>query len=235
MVDHDGGEDDHLAPVIPLFGGESSVAPAWRSTWDDDGARPVSDGEPPRSDGARATNARGSAGDPSAADGDAASEGARERVTDPEAVERMVLRKLGSRPLSVAETRSVIAGHHLDEASVEALMRGLLRHGYLDDAALADQLVRSAVERRGQGRHVIAQSLAKRRIPKDVADAALATLPDDDADRALEFAATRARSMARLDHETALRRLVGQLSRRGYPSSVAMSAARRALDEASGS
>jgi regulatory protein len=64
-----------------------------------------------------------------------------------------------------------------------------------------------------------------------VADAALAELPDDDADRALDFARTKARSMSSLDRDTALRRLVGQLSRRGYGGSVAMTAARQALDE----
>jgi regulatory protein len=37
--------------------------------------------------------------------------------------------------------------------------------------------------------------------------------------------------MARLDPQAALRRLVGQLTRRGYPSHIAMTAARQALDE----
>jgi regulatory protein len=41
----------------------------------------------------------------------------------------------------------------------------------------------------------------------------------------------KARSMSSLDRDTALRRLVGQLSRRGYGGSVAMTAARQALDE----
>ena len=50
------------------------------------------------------------------------------------------------------------------------------------------------IERKGQGRRAIAQTLAQRGIPRDVVDAALATLPDDDAERALEFARTKARS-----------------------------------------
>ena len=146
-------------------------------------------------------------------------------------MESVVLRKLRARQLSESEVRAVIRAHPLDEQSADALLRGLRRHGYVDDAALAEQLVRSAVERKGQGRQVIAQTLAKRGVPRDVADAAMSALPDDDAERALEFALTKARSMSRLDQDTALRRLVGQLARRGYPSSVAMTAARRALDE----
>ncbi|WP_435526286.1 regulatory protein RecX [Microbacterium elymi] len=110
------------------------------------------------------------------------------------------------------------------------MLHGFIRRGYLDDRALADQLVYSAVERKGQGRMVIAQSLAKRGIPRDVVDAAMTALPDDDADRALEFARQKARSMRALDHEVALRRLVGQLARRGYGVG-ALDAARQALDE----
>ena len=78
---------------------------------------------------------------------------------------------------------------------------------------------------------MIAQELARRGVPREVADVALAALPDDDAERALRFARTKARSMASLDRNTALRRLTGQLTRRGYGGSIALNAAREALDE----
>ena len=106
------------------------------------------------------------------------------------------------------------------------------RRGYLDDAALAGVLVTSGVERKGQGRVALSRALAQRGIPREVIDGALDELPDDDDERALEFARTKARSMSRLDHDTALRRLVGQLSRRGYNGAVAMKAAKAALREA---
>ncbi|UUT36702.1 RecX family transcriptional regulator [Microbacterium elymi] len=130
----------------------------------------------------------------------------------------------------MAEARAVIAERDLDPVAIASVLHGFIRRGYLDDRALADQLVYSAVERKGQGRMVIAQSLAKRGIPRDVVDAAMTALPDDDADRALEFARQKARSMRALDHEVALRRLVGQLARRGYGVG-ALDAARQALDE----
>jgi regulatory protein len=78
----------------------------------------------------------------------------------------------------------------------------------------------------------LSRALSQRGIPRDVVNAALDELPDDDAERALDFARTKARSLSRLDQETALRRLVGQLSRRGYNGSVAMTAAKTALAEA---
>jgi regulatory protein len=230
-------EHDELAPVIPLFGGRSprrdrpptpgpqevdvaradddgplahgaldDDAATWRTEWDDDPDERVT-----------------------------ASVDTADHATDNEAerliAEQTLLKKLRTRSLSVREARTAIAERDLDAETMDAVIRGFLRHGYLDDAALAEQLVHSGLDRKGQGRHAVAQTLAKRGIPRDVAEAALAELPDDDVERALEFARGKARTMSSLDRDTALRRLVGQLSRRGFPGSVAMTAARQALDE----
>jgi regulatory protein len=153
-------------------------------------------------------------------------------TVDPGAMaEKALLRKLRSRSLSVQEARSVLREHTTDADTVDAIIDRMADLGYLDDEALAEQLVHSGLERRGQGRQVISQTLAKRGVPRDVADAALATLPDDDLERALDFARRKAATVGGKDPQAALRRLVGQLSRRGYPSGVAMTAARQALDE----
>jgi regulatory protein len=143
------------------------------------------------------------------------------------------VRKLRARSLSVSEARQVLRGVGLDSGVVDDVIDDFCRRGYLDDAALAGVLVTSGVERKGQGRVALSRALAQRGIPRDVIDGALDELPDDDDERALEFARVKARSMSRLDHDTALRRLVGQLSRRGYNGAVAMKAAKSALQEAS--
>ncbi|MGX1690017.1 regulatory protein RecX [Microbacterium sp. NPDC055442] len=219
----DGGERDALAPVIPLFGRDTARPntvraapeqpapppsvetvtdePAWHATWVEPNPYDIGDDE----------------GDDASAAADAA--------------EKVLLKKLRTRSLSVREARAVVVAQDLDAAAVDRLLELFLRRGYLDDAALADQLVYTAVERKGQGRHVIAQTLAKRGIPRDIADVAIASLPDDDAERALEFARGKARSLASLDRDTAVRRLMGQLARRGYSGSTALSAAKQALDE----
>src|SRR5690606_30992566 len=128
--------------------------------------------------------------------------------------------------------RQVLRGHSLQAAQIDDVIDQFCDRGYLDDAVLAEQLVISGIERKGQGRVALSRALAQRGIPRDVIDAAMGDLPDDDAERALEFARTKARSLSRLDFDTALRRLVGQLARRGYGGSVAMSAAKTALNEA---
>lgn len=216
MPARDGGErQDSLAPVIPLFGGEAparsgasaSDAASWNATWADD----LDDDE-------YGEDAYGE-------DAGEASDGLRDRA------EKTLLKKLRTRSLSVVEARAVVAEHGLDSDATEELLQAFLDRGYLDDAALAEQLVHAGTDRKGQGRRIIAQTLAKRGVPRDVADAALAALPDDDADRALEYARTKAPAMRDLDRDAALRRLSGQLARRGYGGSVAFDAARRALDE----
>jgi regulatory protein len=212
----DGGED-RLAPVIPLFGdrmtraselvrGESQPAPrpgTLPAHISEDRHRPVQMAEP----------------------------------SDPDDIaqhaEEALVRKLRARSLSVSEARQVLRGQGLDAAGIDDVIDRFCERGYLDDALLAEHLVISGIERKGQGRVALSRALAQRGVPRDVIDAALGDLPDDDAERALEFARTKARSLSRLDFDTALRRLMGQLARRGYGGSVAMTAARTALNEAS--
>lgn len=205
-----GGEDD-LAPVIPLFGGSVPAEPAeragsWNNTWADAGEGTVTL----------------PAVDLDADEGEAAA-----------AAEAALLRKLRTRSLSVREARAVLIERALDEAAADTIIERFARNGYLDDAKLAEQLIHSGVERKGQGRMMLSQTMSRRGIPRDVIEEVLAERPDDDEARALEFARIKARSLGSLDREAALRRLIGQLARRGYGGSAAMRAARTALDETS--
>ncbi|MFJ4037915.1 regulatory protein RecX [Microbacterium sp. NPDC090007] len=150
-----------------------------------------------------------------------------------ERAEAVLLRKLRSRSLSLSEARAVLRGvEGVDEIVCDDLIERFIDLGYLDDATFAEQLVMSATDKRAEGRRAIAETLRKRGIPRDVAEEALAQLPDDDAERALDFARSKIRGVEGTEYEAALRRLAGQLARRGYPSSVALTAARTALSEA---
>lgn len=200
--------EEHLAPVTPLFGGRVHAAPAEPAetpgdTWHTTWTEPVA-----------------------------------EQALEPDEIdvaadaESALVKRLRTRSLSEREARAFLRERDLSVNAVEGIIEGMLRHGYLDDARLAEQLIHAATTRKGQGRRAISQALSQRGIPRDVVDAALETLPDDDADRALEYAHQKARTMRDLDRETALRRLSGQLARRGY-GGQSLEAARRALDELS--
>jgi regulatory protein len=160
------------------------------------------------------------------------SDSAAEQEDVRERAEALLLRKLRSRSLSISEARSAVREvPGADDVVISDLIDRFIDLGYLNDAVFAEQLVLSAIEKRGEGRRAVANTLFKRGIPRDIADAAIAEMPDDDAERALEFARSKARGVGGKDDDAALRRLAGQLARRGYPSSVALTAARQALRE----
>ncbi|MDQ1129082.1 regulatory protein RecX [Microbacterium sp. SORGH_AS_0888] len=208
FVEDDGGEEP-LAPVIPLFGtGHGVDRPVSGPAVTAPGVEPAR----PRDVGGRASDAE-------------ATDGAAE-------AERVLLKRLRLRSLSIREARAVLAAEGLDAEAADELVERFCERGYLDDARLAEQLVYAGVDRKRQGRQAIAQTLAKRGVPREIADEALDALPDDDDDRALDYARSKAASLVSLDRDTALRRLIGQLARRGFPGSVAMRAAGAALDEA---
>ncbi|MEO2131912.1 MAG: regulatory protein RecX [Microbacterium sp.] len=237
MTRETGGEQS-LAPVIPLFGGgavsrgsvsRGSVsrdngllgedrgeacaelsAGTWHSTWVDD-------------------DDIGEYDDDRYLDDPYGESRASSAVTRA-ALDRLI-KRLRRRGLSEAEATDELVADGVEKAVAEVLVADLVGKRWLGDADLAEQLVHTAVTRRREGRRAIAQVLAKRRIPRDVADAALATLPDDDAERALEFARQKAGGYRGVAVDVAIRRLVGQLQRRGYPPGVAMTAARLALAE----
>jgi regulatory protein len=222
-----GETDSWSAPSLS----PSPSAAEWRTEWDDEpgaqtspsaGSEPQRDALPIDLDTARAGRARSGGSRGSAPDG----------AGSADAAELGLLKKLRARQLSVSEAKTYLGQFELGSDGVEVILDAFLARGYLDDARLAEQLVHVGVDRKGQGRQAISQSLAKRGVPRDIADAALAELPDDDAERALEFARSKAGSMRGLDRDVALRRLAGQLARRGYGGSSALNAARQALDEA---
>lgn len=215
MVDTNGGED-RLAPVIPLFDGKMVPASAL----------------PDRSHSTPSAPRSADAERPAHVDSSVSAEpGEPEEDSVRLAAEEVLVRKLRARSLSVSEARQILRGQGLGAGQVDDVIDAFCRRGYLDDVSLAEQLVHSGVERKGQGRVALSRSLAQRGVSREAIDTALGELPDDDAERALEFARTKARSMSRLDFDTALRRMVGQLARRGYGGSIAMTAARTALTE----
>ena len=232
------GDETGPSPTVPRRTGDEGI---WRSTWhdaparhdDDAGVRALSPRHPAGSsrEGGRAAVRPLRALHPHAGDGEA--DAPREEVVAEAevraAAEERLVRKLRTRALSISEARGVLREQGLSAEAIDEIVDDFCRRSYLDDRALADHLVTSGSQRKGQGRVALKRALAQRGLPRDVIDAALEELPDDDADRALEFARTKARQMTRLDHETALRRLVGQLARRGFTGSAAMDAARTAL------
>lgn len=196
--------------MIPLFGGAAAAVPAEHPVDDaGDAAWHTTWTEP------------GVGPAPSADPEDAEAE---------EHAQQRLLKKLRARSLSEREARTFLREQDVSADAIERIVAECVRLGYLDDARLAEQLIHTGTTRKGQGRQAISLALGQRGIARDVADVALASLEDDDAERALEFARQKARAMTGLDRDAAVRRLVGQLSRRGF-GALAFTVARQAIDE----
>lgn len=130
----------------------------------------------------------------------------------------------------VGESAGETPGERLDDDEIAALLDRLAELGYLDDVRMAEHLVDRLRERKGLGNAGLRRALRERRLDSEAIDQALAGLDrDDEFARAAELASSRAGRLRGLDHDTAMRRLVGVLQRRGYSQGVAMIAAGEAL------
>lgn len=126
------------------------------------------------------------------------------------------------------ERRLLAAGFQTDE--VADVLARLERVGLIDDEAFARQMAEYQFVSRRAGRRAVTSALLAKGIPPELAAAVAGDAPDDEPERALELARTRARRLGALDPAKAFGRLTSLLVRRGYPPEVARQAARRALD-----
>lgn len=231
-------EESGLAPVTYLPGVTPARATPRRAAGLPDGPRRAvafreeywADGE--SADARTAQSGAGSSAD--APDADDIDDHVIPRETVIDQARTDLTRSLGRRGLSVAEARARLRTHGLVDDEAVDVIDEFTQRGWLDDSVLAEQLVHSAVTRKDMGTRAVRQLLVKRLIDRQVVDAVIAELPDDDEERAREFAATKARALTRYDDETATRRLMGMLARRGFGGSVAGKVARAALAEARG-
>lgn len=150
--------------------------------------------------------------------------------------ENVSLNGLTRRNMSRWEIEKLLTSRELADDVIAAEVERLENVGLIDDAALAETLVRTQRERKGLGRQALIAELRRRHIDQDVIDAALeADSGDDDAEqqRANDLAQKKARALSSYDQQTAKRRLTGFLMRKGYSSSVVQAATAAALGERS--
>ncbi|WP_254668812.1 regulatory protein RecX [Brevibacterium sp. CS2] len=152
---------------------------------------------------------------------------------DPEykRAKKRALNMLAARDHATEELRSKLLRKEHPEDVVDTLLDRLTASGLLDDEQFAAGFVRARRESRALSVRALRQELTKKGIPESVSEHALEDI-DDEFDLAYEVALKKARSTANLPHDTRLRRTLGMLARRGFPQSVCMAAARRALEDA---
>jgi len=143
--------------------------------------------------------------------------------------ENVSMHALTRRGMSRWELEKTLLARDLDEQVVAEELERLESVGLIDDAALAENFVRTQHERKGLGRSALTAELRRRHISHDDIELALEQVNDDnEQSRATALALKRAPQLHSFDLETAKRRLSGFLMRKGYSSSIV----RAAVDEA---
>jgi regulatory protein len=137
---------------------------------------------------------------------------------------------LARRGLSRRETERHLRDRGFEEQEIADEVARLERDGYLDDVALAQNLVGTLQERKGLGRSAIAAELTRRLLAPAAIEYALDLIDSgDELSRAREVAVKRAGQLRHLDREVAVRRLSAFLARRGYGGSTIRAAVDQAL------
>ncbi len=145
--------------------------------------------------------------------------------------EEDAVRLLARRARSSGELRRELASLGHDASDVEAVVLDCESSLYLDDLGLARVLSEGLRARKRASRAQIRVKLRERLLPDGIIEEVLGELDDDEENELLRQAAgERARKMSGLDRQTAERRLLGFLARRGWSGERAVRVAREALD-----
>ena len=145
------------------------------------------------------------------------------------------LNALARRGMSSHEMTKLLERRELETEDIEAEVARLEGAGLLDDAALAENLVRTLQERKGLGRSAISAELRRRKVDDEAISNALEAIDtDDELERAIEVATKRAGQLSSYDTATAKRRLGAYMQRRGYSGSILSQAMAAALDGTGG-
>lgn len=157
--------------------------------------------------------------------------------TDDTAPERSAnedgVRLLARKARSSGELRVDLLRLGHDPGEVETVIDEFERSLYLDDAGLARVLTEKLRDAKRASRSQIRTKLRARKLADAAIEAALGELDDDDEYALLRStAADRARTLRDLDRQTAERRLLGYLARRGWSGEPATRVVREALDRA---
>ena len=140
-----------------------------------------------------------------------------------------IRRSTAAQPAAEGRLRDKLEQRGTRARVIELALEQARREGLVDDRALVHAL---AEERRAKGHAAgrIRMDLRRRGLPDDLIDEALAATEREDPE-AVAFGVARAKasSYGHLEPETAFRRLVGYLARRGHGDGLARKVAREVV------
>lgn len=157
------------------------------------------------------------------------------RHADPEADHEAVARKilldaLTGQARSRHELAERLSRREVPDEVAQALLDRFEEVGLVDDEAFARDWISSRQRGKGLARRALADELRRKGLADEVIREVLDEVdPDDELESARLLVRKKLRSMRQLPQETATRRLVGMLGRKGYGPGVAFSVVRDEL------
>jgi regulatory protein len=142
---------------------------------------------------------------------------------DPESVARKILLdQLTGRARTRSELATKLAQRQVPDDVAARLLDRFEEVGLVDDAAFAREWVEQRQTGRGLARRALGQELRRKGIADELVRETLDEVdPDDEVEAARTLVRAKLRTVGSLDHDKAVRRLVGMLARKGHSSSVA--------------
>ncbi len=150
---------------------------------------------------------------------------------DPESVGRKILLdQLTGRARTRSELATKLSAKFVPDDVATRLLDRFEEVGLVDDGKFAREWIEQRQGGRGLARRALAMELRRKGIEDDVAREALDEIePDDELDAARALVRSKLRSVRNLEHDKAMRRLVGMLARKGHSPSVAFSVVKEEL------
>lgn len=137
---------------------------------------------------------------------------------------------LAARPRTQEELRQALHRKGFDEETSEVLLGKLDRAGLVNDEEFAQLWVKSRHANQGLSRTALVAELRRKGVDGEVAAQAAGEVDRESEEQmARELVRKRLGSLGNVNEQTALRRLLGFLARKGYPQGLAYTVIREEL------
>ena len=150
---------------------------------------------------------------------------------DVQRAKNIALFNLGRAPQPRQKLHTAAARKGIPDDAIRQALDELANVGLVDDQAYSETYAETRRRSRHLSARAIARELARKGVEQDVIDETTSTISaEDDVEAAQAYANKKAPRLVGLPPQVAVRRLAGQLARRGHNPGVAFHAAKQAID-----
>lgn len=146
--------------------------------------------------------------------------------------EGTVLWHLARRDMTVKQMRDKLKNKAMyPQDIIDAIIQKALDNNWLNDERYAENFTRSKQEYSKLGKRAIKMELMKKGIDSETASEAIVDIDSEsEREQAMELVLKQLPKTQNLDKQKRINRILGMLARKGYPSDIAYSVIREAMD-----